>query len=459
MKAGRYLVGLLSLCSAERSLANITGSDLQNFNATTNGLDFVTVQSSETLGPGIFNLGLFANYAVNTLPRYEDADGRSSSIDDSVVAADFNVGVGLTSFLDIGISFPHVVYQTVDFEGSRGQFGDKGLTEVRGNAKLRLLGDRSGGVAFISSVNVNVTKNNPYVGEDPNPIFNFELAADTTIGPVAIGANVGYRLRDPGKPIEGFPIEPLKDQYLGSLAASYLFTSIDTKLIFEVFSAFPVEETKTVTARQASATEALLGLKYDATSELALHAGAGTELDNGTSSADWRIYTGVNYTFGFKQEEEIVRPVQQKRRKRIRPLPPPPKFIEAAPDPGPQEPAGEGDEVFVLRGVNFAFDSASRVLPGTRDILTDFAEHMKKVGYDRILIEGHTDSVGSEPYNLNLGQQRAATIRDYLVQKLGFDGTKIEVRSYGETVPVADNGNYQGRQINRRVVFRITYPH
>lgn len=459
MKAGYYMLGLLSLGTAELGLANIIGSDLQNFNATTSGLDFVTVQSSETLGPGIFNIGLFANYAVNTLPRYESADPRVSSIDDSIIATDLNFGLGLTSFLDVGVSLPHVVYQSVSYaDDSRGEFGDKGLTEIRGNAKLKLLGERDWGVAFIVSANFNLTEDNPYAGEDAGPTFNFELAADTTLGPVAIGANLGYRLRDPGTQVAGFPIAPLQDQYLASAAASFLFTSIDTKLIFEVFSAFPVEETQQVKARQLEGAETLLGIKHDLTSDLALHIGGGTEIINGNSSADWRVYTGINYTMGFQQEEQFVRPVQ-KRKKRSKPLPPPPKFIETAPaDTGPQEPAGEGDEVFVLRGVNFAFDSASRVLPGTRDILAEVAEHLKNTGYDRIVIEGHTDSVGTEAYNNTLGQQRASTIRDYLVQKLGIDGQKVEVRTYGETVPVADNGNFQGRQINRRVVFRITYP-
>ena len=50
------------------ALGNVVGVDAQNFNATTSGLDFVTVQSSQTLAPCIFNLGLFGNYARNTLP-------------------------------------------------------------------------------------------------------------------------------------------------------------------------------------------------------------------------------------------------------------------------------------------------------------------------------------------------------------------------------------------------------
>ena len=123
----------------------------------------------------------------------------------------------------------------------------------------------------------------------------------------------------------------------------------------------------------------------------------------------------------------------------------------------PPEPAGIGDEVFVLRDVNFAFDSDYKVVAGARDALDALAEHLTKTGFKKIIIEGHTDSIGSEDYNVGLGRRRADTIRTYLTKIKGLDGTKIKVLTYGEFRPVADNGNYQGRQINRRVVFRIVY--
>ncbi len=52
--------------------ANVVGTDVQNFNPTTSGLDFVTVQSSETLEPGFINFGLFLNYTKNTLSVSKD---------------------------------------------------------------------------------------------------------------------------------------------------------------------------------------------------------------------------------------------------------------------------------------------------------------------------------------------------------------------------------------------------
>ncbi len=458
MKAFRLIFGFFLTLMATAGMGNITGSDLQNFNATTNGLDFVTVQSSETLGKGIFNLGLFSNYAVNTLPRYEDANGRDAKINDSIVAADVNIGMGIASFWDIGISFPSVIYQHVSFDEDRGEFDKKGLTEVRANSKWRLWGERDGGIAFILSTNVNVTENNPYVGSGAKPTMNFEFAFDTSINRIALAANIGYRKRSPGTRVEGFPIEPLQDQYIASVAASYLFTSLDSKLIFEMYAGIPSEKTETVKSRSSSASEMLLGMKHDFTDQLAFHAGAGTELGNGTASADWRIYTGINYQFGFEGEKKAPQMASPKPKKPLGPAPaaPVPKFVQA-PEPGPAEAPGEGDEVFVLRGINFVFDSASRVLPGTREILTSLGEHLKKANFERLIIEGHTDSVGMEEYNYSLGLQRAQVIREYLVRTGNLNGNAVEAKSYGETRPVADNGNYQGRQLNRRVVFRVIY--
>jgi outer membrane protein OmpA-like peptidoglycan-associated protein len=458
VKASKILMLLFASGIADIGLANITGSDLQNFNATTNGLDFVTVQSSETLAPGVFNLGLFANYAVNTLPRYTDeTTGRNTKVTDSIIAADFNVGYGLTSWWDIGISFPQVVDQNVKLEGSRGEFGQTGLTEIRANSKFRLFGDTQSGIAFIVSGNMNVTKNNPYVGEGGGPTINFEIAADTTFfNKLAVGVNAGYRKRAPGEKIPDFPIAPLQDQYIVSAAASFLVESIDTKFIAEWYAGFPTEETETIESRKVSSAEALLGIKHDINDQLALHLGVGSETSQGTASADYRVYAGLNYAFGFDESRVVSKVIRPKKpRKKDEPKQPE-KFMPE--QEGPQETPG-GDEVFVLRGVNFAFDSASRVLPGTREVLARLAEHLKKNPFQRIIIEGHTDSVGSTEYNQNLGQSRAETIRGYLIRYGKFDPSTLEAKSYGESKPIADNGNYQGRQLNRRVVFRLFYKH
>lgn len=67
-----------------------------------------------------------------------------------------------------------------------------------------------------------------------------------------------------------------------------------------------------------------------------------------------------------------------------------------------------------------------------------------------IKIEGHTDSMGDEAYNLELSQRRAESVRAFLVQN-GVEPKRIVARGYGETAPVATNETAAGRQQNRRV--------
>jgi outer membrane protein OmpA-like peptidoglycan-associated protein len=67
------------------------------------------------------------------------------------------------------------------------------------------------------------------------------------------------------------------------------------------------------------------------------------------------------------------------------------------------------------------------------------------------VVAGHTDSVGGENYNYELGQRRAERVAGYLVGKEGVDPTQVRVVSYGASKPIADNSTSSGRQSNRRV--------
>ena len=70
-------------------------------------------------------------------------------------------------------------------------------------------------------------------------------------------------------------------------------------------------------------------------------------------------------------------------------------------------------------------------------------------------IEGHTDSTGDAAYNMKLGEERAMAVRDYIAKKHGIALSRLNVISYGEEKPVADNKTRDGRAQNRRVVIRI----
>ncbi len=72
----------------------------------------------------------------------------------------------------------------------------------------------------------------------------------------------------------------------------------------------------------------------------------------------------------------------------------------------------------------------------------------------RIEIAGHTDNVGSSEYNLELSQKRADAVQQWLVEK-GIEKEKIVSKGYGESKPVTSNNTEMGRQLNRRVEFKI----
>lgn len=117
---------------------------------------------------------------------------------------------------------------------------------------------------------------------------------------------------------------------------------------------------------------------------------------------------------------------------------------------------GEGcplGDVVGLDGVTFELNS-DRLRPDAKTILDDVAEVMQR--YPEMLVEvaGHTDSIGSDAYNQQLSQKRAAAVRQYLVDA-GIGADRMTAVGYGETEPVDSNDTLEGRERNRRVELRI----
>ncbi len=69
-------------------------------------------------------------------------------------------------------------------------------------------------------------------------------------------------------------------------------------------------------------------------------------------------------------------------------------------------------------------------------------------------IGGHTDSQGSDTYNLRLSESRANAVRNYLIQR-GVEATRLIAKGYGESMPIAPNTTREGRAKNRRVEFKV----
>lgn len=117
----------------------------------------------------------------------------------------------------------------------------------------------------------------------------------------------------------------------------------------------------------------------------------------------------------------------------------------------------------VGEGINVTFDETSGVYFDTekytvegesREALMSLADIFKEYPNTDILVEGHTDSTGSDAYNLTLSKNRAQAVTNFLVNQ-GIDKGRIDTKWYGEAQPKYDNSTVEGRSKNRRVELAI----
>ena len=101
----------------------------------------------------------------------------------------------------------------------------------------------------------------------------------------------------------------------------------------------------------------------------------------------------------------------------------------------------------------FDFDK-SVLKPEGRAKLDDLTSKIRDVNLEVIIAVGHTDSVGSVPYNQRLSIRRAEAVKAYLVSK-GIERNRVYTEGKGKTQPVADNKSADGRAKNRRVEIEV----
>ncbi|MDH3282900.1 MAG: OmpA family protein, partial [Gammaproteobacteria bacterium] len=101
------------------------------------------------------------------------------------------------------------------------------------------------------------------------------------------------------------------------------------------------------------------------------------------------------------------------------------------------------------------FESGSaRLARSGHAVLQQVAELLREPRTERIEISGHTDSTGSESYNMKLSQQRAKTVVNYLITQ-GVDPQRMTSVGYGESRPIASNETAAGQARNRRIEINV----
>jgi OOP family OmpA-OmpF porin len=141
-------------------------------------------------------------------------------------------------------------------------------------------------------------------------------------------------------------------------------------------------------------------------------------------------------------------------------FPPPPKPAatpapaKPAPAPAPKPaPKPVTEKVTFAADVFFDFDKAV-LKPEGKAKLDDLVSKLKGINLEVIIAIGHTDSIGSDAYNMKLSVRRAEAVKAYLVSK-GIEPNRIYTEGKGKSQPIADNRTAEGRAKNRRVEIEV----
>ena len=201
------------------------------------------------------------------------------------------------------------------------------------------------------------------------------------------------------------------------------------------------------------------GVEFELRDQVVVRAGVGNNSYLGRDNGDLGFSAGLVYYLGERNP----------------PPPPPPEPVAVAP---PSDSDGDGvldpdddcpntpsnyavdengcpiliEEIarFELQ-VNFDFDE-SVIRDEDVPEIEDLAEFLREYDGVMLQLEGHTDNIGTQLYNLDLSQRRADAVRDMLIADFGISPGRVTAQGFGEQLPVADNETDAGREANRRVV-------
>ncbi len=119
-------------------------------------------------------------------------------------------------------------------------------------------------------------------------------------------------------------------------------------------------------------------------------------------------------------------------------------------------PIPKPSKALLLKNLNFVFNTSKLTKASQKELEKNLA-NMSQVQIKKIIVIGHTDSIGSDEYNQELSQQRAETVAQILRDKFHLNPEQVEAVGYGESQPIASNTTEKGRLTNRRVELKLYY--
>lgn len=214
----------------------------------------------------------------------------------------------------------------------------------------------------------------------------------------------------------------------------------------------------TLGSLQRSPLDVILGLEWNGPSGVALGGGMSwatrhesrSVVDQSTTSGDrFGLLVRLTYHPGVN----VYVPPPPPPPPAPPPPPPPPPPRQPPPPPPPPAPAPDPPREYVFEDVHFDFDRYS-LRPGAARVLDEVVAALQDDSDLTIEIEGHTCNIGTNEYNVALGDRRANAVQQYLTSR-GVGGNRLRTVSYGEERPAHDNAREETRRLNRRAALVV----
>lgn len=431
----------------------------QSFRPSAHGEAFFSVESG-AIAPSLgVQTSLFFDYTNRPLEIARTSTTTFVLIEHRL-DAQLAASVSLFDRLSVAIALPFTLFQRGFFSDQTGRGplqNNTSLGDLRLEPKVGILDQKRHflDLAVLLSLSLPTGNEAAFAG-DKSVTFAAELDLSRAAGPLRFGLNFGYMYRATSTFFTASIGQELFARAAASLDLARTGARIPLEIILELYGRAAVSRPFSVIVENP--LEAVLGARYKILPSLALNAGVGRGITGGYGSPVVRAFFGLSFTplSGYKKAE----PVAASAPVMIAATAP---ASEPASQPTSQPASAESaslpleaialDEDGVLPSRIYFFRRSDVISPDAWDVVDVVAQTMLEHPSLSIIVEGHSDFLGAESFNVALSQRRADAIVTALIAR-GIAAERLRSIGLGSKNPLAQGRDKAARDKNRCVVFR-----
>lgn len=466
------------------------GFDIQPWRPTPGPRDLLIVPQSQPLRHKSVSVGTYFSFSLNPLVLLNDQGQRQIELIRNRLEMDLMAAVGLGDWLEIGLVFPLILYQSggnmeaTGSEGSVQSFARGDLSMIAKVPIVRRLSYAKGfGAAALLRVNAPTGEEAAFAGQggwtfSPTLLGDYRFGGGTLL---ALQAGIYYR------PLIEFQSVAIGPAFVAAagielpLVRKWGLTALGGGYVNVSFFKAPT------TIREVPA-ELMMGLRWYSSFGVTFTTGLNFGADCAVGVPAFRFFISAVFVPGQLNEKTAIDEFKKP------PDDPDGDGIIGEKDLCPDEkgtPENDGcperdtdrdgiidrmdecpnlpgrrayngcprvyakeNKIKINEAVHFATDQ-DIILPESFSILEEVAQVMRAhPEWEELLVEGHCDSRASDAYNLDLSQRRAQSVLKFLLAR-GIEPSRLRAQGFGRSRPISDNRTEEGMALNRRVEFTI----